>query len=84
MSLEMSGSTAMDTSSMVNLYPINGSGRSSRETLSFRKLTAEQPFAVARHAIDVWGYNNEIHPEGCPITNWWNLTDPELARENLY
>jgi len=41
------------------------------------ELTAEQPFAVARHAIDVWGYNSEIHPEGCPITNWWNLTEPQ-------
>jgi iron(III) transport system substrate-binding protein len=42
------------------------------------ELTAEQPFAVARHAIDVWGYNSEIHPEGCPLTNWWNLTEPAL------
>jgi len=42
------------------------------------ELTAEQPFAVARHAIDVWGYNNEIHPEGCPLTNWWDLTDANL------
>jgi iron(III) transport system substrate-binding protein len=43
------------------------------------ELTPEQPFAVARHAIDVWGYNMEIHPEGCPITNWWNLTEPALS-----
>ena len=43
------------------------------------ELTAEQPFAVARHAIDVWGYNKEIHPDGCPITNWWNLTEPALS-----
>jgi iron(III) transport system substrate-binding protein len=42
------------------------------------ELTPEQPFAVARHSIDVWGYNQEIHPEGCPITNWWNLTEPAL------
>jgi iron(III) transport system substrate-binding protein len=43
------------------------------------ELTPEQPFAVARHAIDVWGYNQEIHPEGCPLTNWWNLTEPALS-----
>jgi iron(III) transport system substrate-binding protein len=43
------------------------------------ELTPEQPFAIARHAIDVWGYNLEIHPEGCPLTNWWQLTDPTLS-----
>ena len=48
------------------------------------ELTAEQPFAVARHSIDVWGYNSEIHPEGCPITNWWHLTEPAVGRQNLF
>jgi len=42
------------------------------------ELTAEQPMAIARHAIDVWGYNSEINPDGCPLTNWWNLTEPAL------
>jgi len=42
------------------------------------EITPEVPFAVARHAIDVWGYNKEIHPEGCPLTNWWQLTEPAL------
>ncbi len=42
------------------------------------ELTPEQPFAVERHSVDVWGYNSEIHPEGCPITNWWALTEPEF------
>jgi iron(III) transport system substrate-binding protein len=42
------------------------------------ELTAEQPFAVARHAIDVWGYNAEINKNGCPLKNWWQLTDPAL------
>lgn len=42
------------------------------------ELTAEQPMAIARHAIDVWGYNMEINPDGCPLTNWWNLTEPAL------
>jgi len=43
------------------------------------EVTAEQPFAIARHAIDVWGYNTEIHPEGCPLTNWWQLAEPALS-----
>jgi iron(III) transport system substrate-binding protein len=42
-------------------------------------VTPERPFAVERHSVDVWGYNNEIHPEGCPLTNWWQLVDPSLA-----
>jgi iron(III) transport system substrate-binding protein len=43
------------------------------------EVTPEFPFAIARHAIDVWGYNSEINPDGCPITNWWNLTEPALS-----
>jgi iron(III) transport system substrate-binding protein len=43
------------------------------------EVTAEAPFAIARHAVDVWGYNSEIHPDGCPITSWWNLTEPALS-----
>ncbi len=42
------------------------------------ELTPDQPFAIARHAVDVWGYNSEIHPDGCPLNNWWQLTDPTL------
>ena len=38
----------------------------------------ERPFAMARRSVDVIGYNNEIHPEGCPVTNWWQFTEPEL------
>jgi iron(III) transport system substrate-binding protein len=41
------------------------------------ELTAEQPFAVARHSIDVWGYNNEVDA-ACPFTNWWELTEPKF------
>ncbi len=40
--------------------------------------TEEQPFAMARRAVDVIGYNQEIFPEGCPATNWWQFTQPEL------
>ncbi len=43
------------------------------------EVTPERPFAIARHSVDVWGYNQEIHPEGCPLTNWWQLVDPSLA-----
>jgi len=41
-------------------------------------VTAERPFAIQRHSVDVWAYNNEIHPEGCPLSNWWALVDPAL------
>jgi iron(III) transport system substrate-binding protein len=39
------------------------------------ELTAERPFAVARHSTDVIGYNNKFFPDGCPITNIWQLTE---------
>jgi iron(III) transport system substrate-binding protein len=42
------------------------------------EVTAERPYALSRRSVDVIGYNNEIHPEGCPLTNWWQLTEPEL------
>jgi iron(III) transport system substrate-binding protein len=42
-------------------------------------VTPDRPFAITRHSVDVWGYNQEIHPEGCPLTNWWELVDPKLA-----
>lgn len=42
-------------------------------------VTADRPFAVQRHSVDVWGYNREVHPDGCPLTNWWELTDAKLA-----
>lgn len=38
----------------------------------------ERPFAMARRSVDVIGYNNEINPEGCPVNNWWQFTNPEL------
>jgi iron(III) transport system substrate-binding protein len=27
--------------------------------------------------INLWGYNTESYPNGCPITNIWQLTEPE-------
>jgi iron(III) transport system substrate-binding protein len=41
------------------------------------EVTPDRPFAIARHGTDVFGYNVEAHPEGCPITNIWQLTEPE-------
>ncbi len=41
------------------------------------ELTATYPFASARHSTDVIGYNNNFHPDGCPITNLWQLTESQ-------
>jgi len=40
--------------------------------------TADQPFAMARRSVDVVGYNNEINTGDCPLTSWWQLTEPAL------
>jgi iron(III) transport system substrate-binding protein len=42
-------------------------------------VTPERPFAVERHSVDVWGYNEEINTNGCPLSNWWQVTDSSLA-----
>jgi iron(III) transport system substrate-binding protein len=39
------------------------------------ELTADYPFAIARHSTDVIGYNNKFYPDGCPITNIWQVTE---------
>lgn len=41
-------------------------------------VTPERPFALARRSVDVIGYNSEINPNGCPVSNWWQFTEPEL------
>jgi len=41
------------------------------------ELTADYPFAIARHSVDVIGYNNKFYPDGCPITSIWQLTEPQ-------
>jgi iron(III) transport system substrate-binding protein len=43
--------------------------------ITIPELTAERPFAVARHSTDVIGYNNKFYPDGCPITNIWQITE---------
>jgi iron(III) transport system substrate-binding protein len=41
------------------------------------ELTENYPFAIARHSVDVIGYNNKVYPDGCPITNMWQITEPQ-------
>ena len=43
-----------------------------------KEVTAERPYTLSRRAVDVIGYNNEIHKDGCPLTNWWQFTEPAL------
>ncbi len=43
------------------------------------ELTPDYPFAIARHSTDVIGYNNAVYPDGCPLTNIWQLTEPQYA-----
>jgi iron(III) transport system substrate-binding protein len=42
------------------------------------EVTPDRPFAISRHSVDVWGYNQEVNPNGCPVSNWWQLVDPAL------
>jgi iron(III) transport system substrate-binding protein len=45
--------------------------------VSIPELTADYPFAIARHSVDVIGYNNAFYPDGCPINNLWQLTESQ-------
>ncbi|MBD8012070.1 ABC transporter substrate-binding protein [Microbacterium sp. Re1] len=36
----------------------------------------KDPLTVATD-VQVWGYNTELYPDGCPIDNVWALTDEE-------
>lgn len=45
------------------------------------EVTAERPFAVARHSTDVIGYNNKFYPDGCPVTNIWQLTEEKYKNK---
>ncbi|MCJ7624427.1 MAG: hypothetical protein MUO76_13060, partial [Anaerolineaceae bacterium] len=42
------------------------------------EVNAERPFAIQRRSVDLIGYNQEVYPDGCGLTNWWELTEPEL------
>ena len=41
-------------------------------------VTPDRPFALQRRSVDVIGYNQEVNPDGCPVSNWWEFTEPEL------
>lgn len=41
-------------------------------------VSPERPYALARRSVDVMGYNSEVNPDGCPVSNWWQFTEPEL------
>lgn len=45
------------------------------------ELTPSYPFAIARHSTDVIGYNNKIFPDGCPITNIWQITEAKYKNK---
>jgi len=36
-----------------------------------------QPLLTARFGVRVLGYNKELNPNGCPVSNLWELTNPE-------
>ncbi len=46
------------------------------DTVKMPEVTATQPFAIERHGVDAWGYNTELNPNGCPVSNWWQVTEP--------
>ncbi len=45
--------------------------------ITIPELTEDYPFAIARHSTDVIGYNNAFYPDGCPLTNIWQLTEEQ-------
>ena len=45
------------------------------EFASVLPTSADQPYAIARYGGDVWGYNNQQNPNGCPVKNIWQLVD---------
>lgn len=42
------------------------------------EVNEERPFAIQRRSVDVIGYNQEVYTDGCPLSNWWELTEPAL------
>jgi iron(III) transport system substrate-binding protein len=43
------------------------------------EVTADRPFAIARHSTDVIGYNNKFYPDGCPVTNIWQIVEEKYS-----
>ena len=54
------------------------------EFASVLPTTKDQPFAIARYGGDVWGYNSEQNPNGCPVKNWWELVDGSYTNKIYY
>ncbi len=54
------------------------------EFASALPTSTDQPFAIARYGGDVWGYNNEQNPDGCPIKNWWQIVDGSYPNNVYY
>ncbi|RPI34499.1 MAG: ABC transporter substrate-binding protein [Chloroflexota bacterium] len=36
-----------------------------------------QPLLTARFGVRILAYNSEVNPNGCPVSNLWELTNPE-------
>ncbi len=54
------------------------------EFASVLPTSAEDPFAVQRYGGDVWGYNSEQNPNGCPVKSWWELVDGSYKNKIYY
>ncbi len=39
--------------------------------------SARNPLLVSRYGVRVVGYNSELNPKGTPVTNFWELTEPQ-------
>ena len=37
---------------------------------------ARDPILVSRYGVRVLGYNSELNPQGTPVSNFWELTEP--------
>lgn len=37
---------------------------------------AREPLVVSRYGVRVLGYNSQLNPGGCPVGNFWELTEP--------
>jgi iron(III) transport system substrate-binding protein len=40
---------------------------------------AYQDPALTSHNPWLWVYNPDVHPDGCPVSNYWELTEPEWS-----
>jgi iron(III) transport system substrate-binding protein len=38
--------------------------------------SARNPLLVVKYGVKVMAYNSEVNPNGCPISNFWDLTEP--------